>query len=555
MSTISFDNPETVTFEVSRETRTIRGLAVPYGDVAFADGNRWSFSKGTLKWGRAKVLVNHQWSEAVGTAEFEDTDAGLFAVMRIARGAEGDRVLSLAEDGVFDGLSVGLGTDVKASMKSGVQHVLSGSIREVSVTPIPAFDRARVTSVAASAAHNEKEITMTDETVEVEAPVSFSLADGNALSARVEALGKQLDALSEIKAPVTAGVALSVTEEPIYRFSGTIPAPSGFDFATDLLAAARHGDQAALERVQNFTSENFGPSFVATGNVDEVNPAVYRPDMFLGQAPVPSSPLYDTFHVGGLSSVTPFFHSKLDRVNTTVAVGDHVEGTDPTNTNLLTATGATVTPSPVSGKVHITREVGDQGGNPLVSGLVWHEFQRSFSIALETKTVALVTAAASSITSLTAAIAAGANGAVAGQAIEAGLLGLQFLADGSRFKKAFGHVDLYSALATYENADGEKRYPIINPQNRDGIAGSKYSFLDIAGYRMEPAASLGATSGSASNSYVVDPSAVKVWNSGLLRLDKLSESVEGWDLGCFAYFAGLVYDVTGLRKIAYDPTA
>ena len=50
-----------------------------------------------------------------------------------------------------------------------------------------------------------------------------------------------------------------------------------------------------------------------------------------------------------------------------------------------------------------------------------------------------------------------------------------------------------------------------------------------------------------------DPAAVHVWNSGLTRLDKLQETVEGWDMGVFAYFAGVLYDVDGLRKITYTP--
>ena len=49
------------------------------------------------------------------------------------------------------------------------------------------------------------------------------------------------------------------------------------------------------------------------------------------------------------------------------------------------------------------------------------------------------------------------------------------------------------------------------------------------------------------------PAAVHVWNSGLTRLDKLGETVEGWDMGVFAYFAGVLYDVDGLRKITYTP--
>lgn len=561
------DNPTPVVFAVDQESRTIKGLAVPFGDVAESGGRKWTFSRGSLTWGRVKVLDNHDWFKALGTATLTETDAGIEMTAKISRGPRGDEMLALAMvdpdtgEAVYDGLSIGLGAGVKATLRNGVQHATRALIREVSLTPLPAFSRAAITSVAASAAldnnsNKETPIMGENQTTEVEAVASFSATEGAALAATVTDLVKKVDGLADIKVPVAQTAQFAVTEEPIYRFSGTESAPSGFDFASDLLSAGRDGDQAALARVKTFTAERLsGPKFVATGDVNEVNPATYRPDMFLGQAPVPTSPLYDTFYKGGLASVQPFFWSKLDRAATTAGVGNHTEETEPTAGALVTAAGATVTPAPVSGKVHITREVGDQGGNPQVSGLVWNEFDRSFKIALETKTAALVAASAGSITALTGAIAAGANGAVAGLAIENGLIGLQFIPDGSRFVKAFGHVDLYTALASYENAEGEKRYPIINPGNRSGVSGAKYSFIDIAGYRMEPGHSLGATAATASNSYVVDPNAVHVWNSGLLRLDKLGEDVEGWDLGCFGYFAGAVYDVTGLRKIAYDPVA
>lgn len=545
------DNPNGVTFTVDRETRTIRGLALPYGDVATSGGRRWSFSKGTLNTDRVKLLNNHDWNQVLGVASFEDTDEGLEMTAKVVTGPRGDELLALSEMGAIDGLSIGLGDDVKATVRDGVHHVNSGTVRETSTTPIPAFARASITSVAASAAQ-DKESIMDDENKpgEAETPVSFTADQGQALTTKVDDLEKTVEGLKEFKAPVTPTPGLQVTEEPIYRFAGSEPAPSGFDFATDMLNAA-NGDLKALDRVKTFTAEHItdGPQFVDTTDTSNVNPATYRPDMFLGQAPTPTSPLYDTFHKSSLSSVQPFFWSKLDRANTDAGVADHTEGTDPTDGDVVTATGATVTPAPVSAKVHITREVGDQGGNPNVSGLVWNEFTRSFSIALETKTAALITTALGSITAL-ATPAAGAAGDVAGQAVEAGLVGLQFIPDGSRFTKAFGHVDLYTLLATYENTDGEKRYPIINPQNRSGVSGGKYSFIDVAGYRMEPAHSLGAT-GVNEASILADPGAVHVWNSGLQRLDKLNESVEGWDLGCFGYWAGIVYDITGLRKVQY----
>ena len=105
------------------------------------------------------------------------------------------------------------------------------------------------------------------------------------------------------------------------------------------------------------------------------------------------------------------------------------------------------------------------------------------------------------------------------------------------------------------DTQGAKRYPIINPQNRSGISGDKFAFLEIAGYRVSPAKSLGATSTAASNSWFAGPDALHVWNTGLMQFDKLTETVEGWDLGCFGYFAGSGYDINLLRKVAYDPAA
>ncbi|MBC7269896.1 MAG: hypothetical protein H5T76_14480 [Streptomyces sp.] len=558
---------EAATFAVDQERRTLSGVLLPFNEVSRPASDpktgrtaRFTFAEGTVELpDPGEVVLNYghdgkSLRAQVGIAtELAATPAGVTAKFRIARTPEGDRVLALAEDRILKSFSAEVEGEFAAG-KDGVMAATAATLTGAAVVPKPAFAGAHITSVAASAAE-PKENNMTEQVTETPAPVAFSIDEGNALKSEVATLKTEIAGLKDIKAPVAQTAAFQIREEPIYRFAGTEAAPSGFDFATDLLAAGRDGDQAAFKRVQDFTAANLGPQFVATTNVDEVNPAQYRPDMFLGQAPAPGTPLYDTFYVGGLSSVTPFFHSKLDRASTTVGVADHVEGTDPALTNLVTATGATVTPSAVSGRVHITREVADQGGNPQVSGLVWAEFQRSLGIALETKTAALLASVSGSATALTGTIAAGANGQVAGAAVEAGLLGLQFLADGTRFTKVFGHVDLYTALATYENADGEKRYPIINPQNRSGVSGDKYSFIDIAGYRMNPGTSLGATSAGASDSWVVDPSAVRVWNSGLTRLDKLTEKVEGWDLGCFAYFAGLVYDISGLRKISYDPAA
>ena len=557
-------------FAVDQAKRTLRGMLLPFGEVsrpardeATGKTARFTFAdatKVTLPADPADVVLNYghdrkSLNMQVGVAtELTPTPEGVLAEFRIARTPEGDRVLALADpetrvlkafsaevEGEFD-----LGQD-------GVQHAKATTVTGAAVVRVPAFTGAHITSVAASAAQDQEETNVGDTKVDAAETVAFAKADGDALQAQVQTLTEKLAELENIKLPVGPGSAqFEVVEEPIYRFAGAEAAPSGFDFATDLLAAGKDGDGAALARLVKFTAERLSPQFATTTtDVSTVNPSQYRPDMFLGQAPVPASPLYDFFHKGGLPNVTPFFWSKLDRVGTTANVRDHVEGTDPADDTVKTAVGATVTPVPVSGKVHITREVADQGGNPVVSGLVWSEFERSLKIALETKTAALVTAGLGSVTAL-ATIPTGTAGPAAGLAVEGGLVDLQFIPDGFRFARLFGHVDLYKALALATNAEDEKIYPIISPTNRDGSTADKFARIDIAGYGMYPAASLG-TAGGTKNSLAADPAAVHVWNSGLTRLDKLGETVEGWDMGVFAYFAGVLYDVDGLRKITYTP--
>jgi hypothetical protein len=561
---------ELAAFGVDQETRTLTGMLLPFGEISrpamdpsTGKPARFSFADGTvtLPEDPSDVVLNiahdrDTLNSQVGVAtELTPQPKGVLATFRIARTPEGDRVLAQADARILKAFSAEV--DGEFEDKDGVKHAKATTLTGAAVVRKPAFAGAHITSVAASAAPEQEETNVTDTKVGAGETVAFTKAEGDKLLADVQGLTEKIAELEKVKLPVGPGTAqFQVVEEPIYRFSGTEGAPSGFDFAADLLAAGKNGDEAAFERIQKFSAQHLSPQFAdqptTTPDVAAVNPSVYRPDMFLGQAPVPASPLYDAFHKGALSNVTPFFWSKLDRANTDVGVADHTEDVNPESRDLVTAAGATVTPISVSGRVHITREVADQGGNPVVSGLVWSEFERSFKIALETKTSALIIAALAGVTAL-ATIPTATSGLAAGALVEAGLVDLQFIPDGYRFTRAFGHVDLYKALAGATlTTTGEKAYPIINPSNRDGVTGDKFSFIDIAGYRMNPAASLGVTGGT-KNSLVADPNAVHVWNSGLTRLDKLSETVAGWDMAVFAYFAGVVYDVTGLRKITYTP--
>jgi hypothetical protein len=106
-----------------------------------------------------------------------DTAAGLRVKFSVARGKEGDEALSLAEDKVLDGMSVGVDFDVAADTVSdprnkGVMLVRRADLRHVALTPEPSFDSARVTKVAASRTGGDTvpEDTTTEPTTAPAAP-------------------------------------------------------------------------------------------------------------------------------------------------------------------------------------------------------------------------------------------------------------------------------------------------------------------------------------------------------------------------------------------------
>jgi phage head maturation protease len=551
-------------FAVDHETRVIRGLAVPYGVEGVKGGQRFMFAKGTVKWGdpkRVKLYVRHDDAQAVGHAfELTDTDAGLQAAFKIARGPEGDRALSMAEDGVWDGLSIGPGEGVKFQVRNGVHHAVTFPLREISLTPQPVFDSSRLTSVSMS---QEGQPMPDDEPTTTPAATATIAVTGPTIEA--PEAGAQTDSLEASIATaigagfaqlmanpqggptvVPAGAPLEVNEPSPYRFDGVRGA---HDFSSDLIAYGRDRDGDAGERVMAFLAEQFAPSFdVDTADVATLNPARTRADMYVDERKF-TTPVYDALYSGAITDGTPFIVPKFN--SAAGLVGDHAQGVEPTPGS-FTATSQTVTPSAVSGKAEITREVWDQGGNPQVSGLIWNKMRYDFYQNLESAAAAVLTAAAGSITDLP--LTAGAVDDDLVNELEAHLADLQFVAGGDLLTMALTQQDLFKKLAAAVDSTGRKLLPQYGPTNASGQARSRFKSLDVDGFEFMPARSLGASSAASSNSWLVDPMAVHIWNSAPQRLEFQSR-VAFVDVAIWGYKAGAVTDAAGVRQITYDPVA
>lgn len=145
------------TATVDERARTITGVLVPAGDVIGATSvGRTRFSgPSSVTWHeqlrRVKLLREHQHSDSLGYAtELTWSSGALVGTFYVPPGPEGDRALADAENGIRDGLSVGVHSLVGSYDRDGVLVVTASTLREVSLVSVPAFDDSRVAAVAST---------------------------------------------------------------------------------------------------------------------------------------------------------------------------------------------------------------------------------------------------------------------------------------------------------------------------------------------------------------------------------------------------------------------
>lgn len=612
--TLTFDDRAGLTFvdlpmrefAVDRERRIVEGLALPYGKTAAKYGLKFKFAKGALQWSgdpkRVKLLRDHDPAQAIGHAvSLTNTAAGLKVRFKVARGPEGDRALELAEDGVLDGLSAGVDFDLATDTEQdgrdqSVTVVRRATLREVSLTAMPAFDDARVTKVAASLSGGNMECqhcgqvhaegvqcpTVTAAAAQTNtpaAPAQVQAAAPAAVTFDAATVAQMLAALAANGQATPGGpvvpAATPATPEPRqfvnpvrpvpgpahvrepepYRFDrdGNL-APGSHDFSSDLFAAYR-GDQAAHERVLAFMREAFSTGWalqsaraqfdVATGDVAALNPARYRPDLYVDQLDF-VTPLYDRLNKGTLGDVTPFTLPKF--VSSANLVADHTEGTEPSSGSLDTDT-QTITPTPLSGKVKIRREAWDQGGNPQLSVILWRQITREWYEGLEA-------AVAAFLDGLTfpnsTTITAGAQDAQLDAALTAAFADLHFQRGGHRYRDFFLQADLYKAITSAVDGQGRKLYPVLGPTNAAGTTAADLGSVEIGGAIGRPTWALGPSGSAAESSYLINPDDAHVWASAPQRL-QFDIEVANVYVGVWGYKALAVTRMDGVREFVYDP--
>lgn len=590
-----FDSPSTarsfefrrVGFTVDGATRTIRGTALPYDEIASKYGLRFRFAKGSIEHaddvGRVKLLHNHDYAQPIGVATaINDTDAGLDTAFRVGAGPDRDALLQDASDGIVDGLSVGVEFDeavdtVPDPDNEGVLLVRRATLREVSLTAMPAFDSARVTTVAASRDNGGSmdtcptcgarltpgvahACTSTTPPATPPADPAAQFAEQFAAFEAWRTSQQNGPTVVDPAGPDNRRGPVFVNEAMPYRFDrrGNFATDNEHVFSADLHAMAmendRYGNRTdAGRRVMAALAHAFD---VDSTDANETHPTIQRPDMYVDQRDY-RTPLWDSINRGGPpNGIQPFTFPKFNAASG--LVGDHTEGTEPTG-GTMTTTGQTVTPTGISGKAYLTREVWDMGGNPAVSNLVWQQMLKGYREGLETAT-------ATFLATLTAATDITLGVAVVDEALQAAwdsaIADLQF-ERGYDFDMFAVEKVLYKAFVNATDNNGRKLYAQINPTDANGRSTSRFTTLDLAGVTGVPSWALASTGGALNSSWLYDRSVIWGWATTPQRLDfpggsddnTTYQPVAKVGIGIWGYKAFANTDIGGVRQVTYDSVA
>ena len=587
----SFDDPD-VEFAASAERRTISGALIPFGPVGENNAGRWRFEPGSVTWNRSavsrvKLNRDHDRKALLGAATtLRASTSAVLAAFKVGRSGAGTEALQDAEDGILDGFSaeVDIHEWVPDPADPSVNLVKRAVITGAALTGIPAFDDARVTKVAASNTTMKESTAMSDTLAATGAAAAAPAAQiepapAPTVPAQFAAPAVEqvpavrhltLDEVREvIRAELAAvreqaeeqrafvdpdhradAVTLSVREPLPYRFDrrGNL-VDAEHSFSSDIVAMSRAGDDAgettdAGKRVMSMLREQFA---TATTDVNELNPTINRPDMYVDQQDY-RTPLWDLVNKGGLpNGVQPFTFPKFS--SSSGLIGDHTEGSEPTAGTFVT-TSQTVNPSALSGLAEINREVWDMGGSPAASGLIWAQMVRGWREGLESATATFLNTltAATDIALTTAA----ADDDLAGE-WDAAVADLQFVR-GYDFSACALEKVLYKKFVAAVDSGGRKLFPILAPSNANGTASPRFRQLDLSGVIGVPSWALASTGGASNNSWLFDPMYVHGWADPPQRLD-FQVRVKSVDIGIWSYKAFANSDIAAVRQITYDGVA
>ena len=491
---IRFDAPP-AGVAADRQRRTITGLVVPWGAFArVSTGQTVAFARGSLSLSdRSKLVLDHDPAQPVAVfASSTDTAEGLQATWRVPAGDRGDRILSEAADGLRDGLSVAADVVTSDDRDEGT-WVTAAKGRHVALLSEPAFDDARVSTVAAASPQPDQEpqtMTMTEPQ-----PVAATAEPVQAVAAPEPAVTVTAAGAASTFANVPARVVdpypyaqpLELGGPSFVRDAWAAMESPGSDGADRWRRAAAMADDPAVIRAgmarfgRTLTSAPGPELAAATGTTvteSGLVPNRWLPGRYVALRGA-KAPLWTALTKFG----TPDFATlEVPRTATETGLsGVAADEVTPIAPGTITVTNDTVTINEIEGSYLFSRKL-LMGSNPQIDRIALDALDRAWLANVETQAVTYFVGGANVHTAVAASYANGTTyvAALRGQFAALAAATLYQATDVIPAAKE------YVAAAEADDSTGRALLPYLGPQNSSGESAAGYGSVSVQGVPLWP---------------------------------------------------------------------
>ena len=496
------------------ETRTIKGLVVPFGKVGNTSAGPVRFEFGAFgDIDPSQIILNseHDRTRPLGKGigdSLEVTPAGISMAFKIAPTNAGNDALIEAAEGLRPAFSIEAKVN-EYTVEKGVMVVSSSLLEAVAHVTNPAFKDAQIASVAATEADDE----IAPETTEAEQP-----AEENPQENTVE------ETTAPVADEVTAAAVVHAAA-PVAYVKPRSPINSQASYLEHSIKAKMGNHDSAQYVMAADDSFSTNPAFTP---VQYVNSVI---DTSIG-----SRPAIDA--IGSRAITASGMVISHPKITTSGSVADTNEGAAPSETGIVSSY-VNLDVNKFAGMQRYSVELLERSSPDFFQAMV-DNMTRQYNKATDAAVIAALTAGGTQATA-TAATSAGIISYVSTEAPAA------YLATGELPSAYIAGTSQWSLLMGATDTTGRPIYNAYNPQNNGGVAGPQSLRGNVLGLDLYVDPNAVATTIDES-AFIVTPSSVAIYESPILRMSTNVVTSGEIETMLYGYLAVGVLVAGGVRR-------
>ena len=538
--------------------RIISGVVVPFGKVGHTNVGAVIFERGSIAihdGTKIKLLAQHEPTNPIGRAQsFQTTDDAIYGQFKLSASQKGNDYLIMAAEGLIDGLSVGVDVIASKPDHDGVIHVTAAVLKEVSLVETPAFDNAKVLSVAAQMGDMEEaaEEVIEDKEAELIDQISNAVDQLKTLQDIEEALDEtqpETESEASVDETTTAAKPEAIEDRPVIKASQPYITTTVRHGITSKGKYAEHKVKAALgnEESKLWIAASEDPSNItAAADAMSTNPA-FNPTQYLSQFVSNTNfgrPCIDAVGRGilpaqGLTINIPSLVTSAGGGSSTApTVASTAESAAPSDTG-MTSAYESVTVSKYAGQQTISLELLERS-DPIFFDQLAVQLERAYLLATDAAMIAVLTAQGTQAAT-TAGTSAGLISYIGTEA-PAAYAGSSYFAS-----NIVTNTSWWSTLIGAVDTTGRPIYNAINPYNTAGQSNPTSIRGNVLG--LDLYVDKNVTTGLVDESaFIIAPETVTWWESPTAYFSVNVVNSMSVNMAIYGYGAGKVLIPAGVRR-------